>query len=84
MGTDKTALEEVVLGGTTGSDVTGSNRKYVLRMPGFFPRFFSYHSNSASNMATGSDRRSLDPFGIPLDVRMCKRKLRNICPSMAF
>jgi hypothetical protein len=33
MGTDKTALEEVVRGGTTGSDVTGSDRKYVLRTP---------------------------------------------------
>ena len=28
-------------------------------MPGFFPRFFL----SSSNMATGCDLRSLDPFG---------------------
>ena len=47
-------------------------RKYVLRMPCFFPRFFL----CSSNMATGCDRRSLDPFGVPLDVRMRNRKLR--------
>ena len=80
MGTDKTALEEVVRDGSTGNDVTGSDRKYVLRMPGFFSRFISYYSNNASNMATGSDRRSLDPFGIPLGERMRNRKLRNILP----
>jgi hypothetical protein len=28
-------------------------------------------------MATGCDRRSLDPFEVPLDVRMRNRKLRN-------
>ena len=32
-------------------------------------------------MATESDRRSLDPFGVPLDVRMRNRKMRNIRPS---
>ena len=40
-------------------------------MPRFFPRFFL----SSSNMATGCDQRSLDPFGVPLSVR--NRKLRN-------
>jgi hypothetical protein len=38
-------------------------RKYVLRMPCFFPRFFL----CSSNMATGCDRRSLDPFGVPFE-----------------
>jgi hypothetical protein len=28
-------------------------------------------------MATGSDRRSLDPFGVPMGVRMRNRKLCN-------
>ena len=39
-------------------------------MPGFSPRFFL----SSSSMATGCDLRSLDPFGVALDVRM-----RNTC-----
>ena len=40
------------------SHVTGRGpvRMYVLRMPGFLPRFFI----SSSTMATGCDRRSLD------------------------
>jgi hypothetical protein len=45
-----------------------------------FPALVSYHNTSASNMATGSDRRSLDPFGFPLGERMPNRKLRNIRP----
>jgi hypothetical protein len=51
----------------------GPVRKYVLRMPGFFLRFFL----SSSNMATGCDLRSLDPFGVPLGVLMRNRKLHN-------
>jgi hypothetical protein len=44
MGTAQLIFVEVVRGVTTGSDVTGRgpNRKYVVRMPGFSPRFFSY------------------------------------------
>ena len=37
-----------------------------------FPRVFFL---SSSNMATGCDRRLLDPFGVPMGVR--NRKLRN-------
>jgi hypothetical protein len=51
------------------------DRKYALRMPGFSPRFFL----SSSSMATGCDLRSLDPFGVALDVRMRNRKMRNTC-----
>ena len=59
-----------------GSDVShvigrGPVRKQVLRMPGFFPRFFL----SSNNMATGCDLRSLDTFGVPLGMR--NRKLCN-------
>jgi hypothetical protein len=59
--------------GSDVSHVTGRCpvRKYVLRMPGFCPRFFF----SSSNMATECDRRSLDPFGVLLGVR--NRKLCN-------
>ena len=41
----------------TGSDVIGMgpDRKYVLRMPGFFPRFFL-------SSRTRCDQRSLDPL----------------------
>ena len=39
-------------------------------MPGFFPRYLL----SSSNMVTGCDQRSLDPFGVPMGVR--NRKLR--------
>jgi hypothetical protein len=42
-------------------------------MHDFFPRFFL----SSSNMATGCDRRSLYPFGVPLGVCMRNRKLCN-------
>jgi hypothetical protein len=35
-----------------------------------FPRVFFYYSSSTSTMATGSDRRSCDLFGIPLGVCM--------------
>ena len=48
-------------------------RKYVLGMPGYYPRFFL----SSSNIATECDRRSLDPFGVPLGVRMRNRKFHN-------
>jgi hypothetical protein len=34
------------------------------------PAFFSYYSSSTSTMATGSDRKSGDPFGVPFCVRM--------------
>ena len=59
-----------------GSDVShvtgrGPVRKQVLRMPGFSPRFFL----SSSNMATGCDLRSLNPFWVPLGMR--NRKLCN-------
>ena len=96
MGADKTALEEVVRGGTTGSDVTGSDRKYALRMPGFSPRFFlttaivqvtwlpevtfGHLTHWVSACATESCAISALWNG----VRMCKRKLRNICPCVAF
>jgi hypothetical protein len=43
--------------------------KYVLRMPVFPPRFFL----RSSTMATGCDLRSLDPFGVPVGVRMNTR-----------
>ena len=39
------------------------------------PAFFL----SSINMATGCDLRSLDPFGVPLGVRIRSRKLRNTC-----
>jgi hypothetical protein len=35
-------------------------------------------------MATGSDRMSRDPFGVPVGVRMHNQKLRNIRPSGVF
>ena len=35
-------------------------------------------------MATGSDLRSRDPFGVPFGLRIRNRKLRNIRPSGAF
>jgi hypothetical protein len=35
-------------------------------------------------MATGSDIRSRELFGVPLGVRMRNHKLRNIRPSGAF
>jgi hypothetical protein len=38
-----------------------------------FPALFL----SSSNMATGCDLRSLDPFGVPLGVLMRNRKLHN-------
>ena len=68
--------------GATGSHVTGRgpDRMYALRMPGFFPRFVSYNSSSTSTMATGSDPRSRDPFG----VRIRSRNWRNIQPIGAF
>jgi hypothetical protein len=69
----------------TGSDshVTGRDPIRMWHWPEvcsahdrlFPPRFFL----SGSNMATGCDRRSLDPFGVPLEVRMCHRKLYNTC-----
>ena len=34
--------------------------------------------SSTSTMATGSDQRPRDPFGVPLGVRIHNRKLRNI------
>ena len=43
------------------------------------PAFSRVFFLSSSNMATGCDQRSLDPFGVPLGVRMCNRKLRNTC-----
>ena len=49
-----------------------------------FPAFFSYYGSSTNTMAARSDRMSRDPFGIPLGVRMCNRKLSNIHPSGAF
>ena len=55
-----------------------------MRMLGFPPRFFPYHSSSTSTRSTGSDRRSRDPFRIPLGVSMRNRKLSNIHPSGAF
>ena len=39
-----------------------------------FPAFFSLQYSS--NMATGCDLRSLDPFGVPLGVHMRNLKLR--------
>ena len=42
--------------------------------PVFLPSFFSL---SSSNMTTGCDLRSFEPFGVPLGVRMRNRKLRN-------
>jgi hypothetical protein len=48
-------------------------RSMFYACPAFSPRFFL----SSSNMATGCDRRSLDPFGVPLGVCMRNRKLRN-------
>ena len=62
-------------------------RKYVLRMPRFFPHFFSYYSStkcSTSTMATGCDQGHVTPKGVPLGVRMCNRKLHNIPPSRAY
>ena len=41
--------------------------------PAFSPRFFL----SSSNMATGCDQKSVDPFGVSLGVRMHNRKLCN-------
>ena len=100
MGTDKTALEEVVRGGTTGSGVTGSDRKYALRMPGFFPRFFlttaivqvtwlpevteGHLTHSVFLWVIACATESCAISALWNGVRMCKRKLRNICPSVAF
>ena len=59
-GTFFTASDKVTWpeGALSGS---GPGRKYVLRMPRFFRVFFL-----SSNMATGCDPRSLDPFGVLL------------------
>jgi hypothetical protein len=66
-GSDKvTSLEEALSG-------SGLDRKYVLRIPGFFPSFFL----SISTMATGCDQMSLDPLRGSLCVRMRNRKLCN-------
>ena len=77
MGTAQLAFEEVVRGGPTGNN--------FLRMPGFFPRFFSYYSSTKYSTSTLATRfRSRDPEshvtpkGVPLGVRMCHRKLHNI------
>jgi hypothetical protein len=44
----------------------------------FPPRFFSFLSSSTVvQLATWCDRRSFDPFGVPLGVRMRNGKLRN-------
>jgi hypothetical protein len=51
-GSDKVASLEETLSGS------GLDRKYVLRIPGFFTRFFL----SISTMATGCDQMSLDPL----------------------
>ena len=59
----------------TGSDVTGRgpDRKYVLRMPDFFPRFFLTIAVVQVHLYHGYRkwRSSRDPFGVPLGVRMC-------------
>jgi hypothetical protein len=62
------------------SHVTG--RGSVRKCP--WPEVCSAHARLfpafiflSSNMVTGCDGRSLDPFGVPLDVHMRNRKLRN-------
>ena len=72
-------------GGATGSDVTENDVTEVCSAHArIFPVLFSSYYSSTSNMATGSDQRSRDPFGVPLGVRMRNQKLGNIRPSGAF
>ena len=74
MGTAQVTFVGVLCGGATVSRVTetaltGCHGSVFCACP-VPPAFFSYYSSSTSTMATGSDRKSGDPFGVPFCVRM--------------
>jgi hypothetical protein len=73
-----------VLPEVTRSDMTGKglDRKYVLRMPGFFPHFVL--TIAVVQVPWLPEVTKGDPFGVPLGVRMHNRKLCNIRPNGAF
>ena len=59
------ALVEMVQCGATGSHVTGSMFWACATNPALFSYYSSSTKSSTSSMATGSDRKSRDPFGFP-------------------
>jgi len=65
---DKALFQVMPPGGATGSDRVRMRNRYIL--------YYYYSSSttySTSTMATGSDRRSRDPNGVPLGVHMRNR-----------
>jgi hypothetical protein len=96
-------------GGSTGSQVTGPDRKwrqsrdrkwrkrkwrhnwtYVLHMRNRYILYYYYSSSIQCSTVVQvlwlpeMTEGHVTPLGVPLCVRMCNRKLRNIRPSGAF
>ena len=62
-----------ICGGATGRE---PGRKYVLRMPGFSPRFFLTIAVVQIPWLLEVTEAHVTPKGVPLGARMCNRKLR--------